>query len=762
MERINVQHFFSMKGVRIIYPFFYLFCGLITGLTYFIAEGNIWEVTALAAFCCMFYFSRNKTIYLLGCAAGLLLVPLHEYNTLNEGHVEHSAHKGQVISASVPAGEAGKVRFILKTEESSKIQVYSEYAPHPGEICSITGETAPVFVPASPFQFDYAAHLKSTSIDSQFFAEDIYCSGKPSAYYELIENRSSFIKEYNAQGNEIRALFTALVFGERGYIEEDRIELYQRMGVIHLLAVSGLHVGLISGAVWLLLVKFGVVKQNAAAVIFFIMPVYILFAGAAPSVIRSGIMMMIGLGLFIIKRKFPLLEICSFTGVALLIFNPFILLHIGFQLSFITSISLILSTKILRGSRFLAMIKVTVAAQLISLPLILFHFHEISLLSVAANAVFIPLIAFVILPASFGAVISSGFSAVLPNFIEFLAGTALSPAHVFLEWMNQFTFHMLTAGSIKPSTAFILLSMVVMLFYAQEMKKRIAAASVMVISSLLIILLAPYADSNAYVHFLSVGQGDAAVIELPYREAVYMIDTGGEMHFTEEGAEISASGPGKNIILPFLKGRGIREIDKLILSHGHADHIGEVCLLAEKISIKRVLYPYSRTLPELAVEQFSCLEENNIPVTFVHAGDEWTRSDHFFDIVHPDKDHLYEENDLSLVLKAEIDGVEFLFTGDIESGAEADILLRNEDVQAEILKAAHHGSSTSSTEPFIDAVAPAAAVISAGINNRYGHPSPETVGSFQENQIEVFRTDEDGTVTFQVKQGRWKAQKFIE
>lgn len=753
---------FPKRGVKNIYPFFYLFCGLIAGLIYTFGEGVIWQVTALTAIGVLFYISRSKLILFAGFIAGLMLIPVYDRESGIDIEEAAAAWEGKVISSSVPAGREDNVRFVFLSNDGMKLHVYSSEPAAAGEHCRITGEVAPVKTPVSPYQFDYAAYLKGEGVSFQLFADEIECVSNQSYYYSLLEKRETFIKDYNAETLETRALFTALVFGERRYIQEDRIALYQRLGVIHLLAVSGLHVGIVSGAVWFLLVRLGLTKQRAAVIILLLMPAYILFAGAAPSVMRSGIMMMAGLGLWLMKVKIPLLEVCSLTGVCLLIFNPHLLLHIGFQLSFLTSLSLILSRNLLQSSGFSAMLKMSAVAQLVSLPMVLFHFYEVSLLSIAANAVFIPLISLFILPASFAAVFTYHISDFITGSIEIFSEILLLPAHTLLEWMSERSFHMMSTGAITPLTAFFVLCTVILMFLTWERKKYCALSAALFFSSILYILYSPYLDDTGYIHFLNVGQGDAVLIELPKRKAVYMIDTGGEIYFSDQGVVISENGPGKRIIEPFLKGRGITQIDKLILTHGHLDHIGEVCYLTERIPIEKVLYPYSESLPEEAKNQFACLEDKQIPVSYVHAADEWSYAGHHFDIVHPMKKTGYDENDLSIVLNADISGVKFLFTGDIEQGAEEEIVNRAEDIQAEILKAAHHGSSTSSTPPFVEKVNAAAAVISAGENNRYGHPSAETLQTFEEHGLEIFRTDEDGTVTISVKDGVWEAVKFIE
>jgi len=739
-----------------VYPFFYMFISLLCGMAAASGTGIEWRVGAAAAALIVFIRVSRKPAVAAAFLLGVLFAPAFEefssHLTGEEEYVEGTADSAEV------AGEG--YRFILRTEGKDQITVYASEHPGAGDKCLVYGTLIKPQEARSPFQFDYKNYLLRQNIYWQIFADKVECSEDRSLKAEFFDRRFEQLHRIGGMGQG-GAIAAALVFGERSFIEEERIDQYQMLGVIHLLAVSGLHVGLITAGVWFLLVRIGMTRETAAVILFLLMPLYIVYAGAAPSVIRAGAMTMLGLLFLFSNKKIPLLEIYSVTGILYVLMQPSIIYHIGFQLSFVTSAGLILSAGILKGNGFSLMMKVTFAAQIISLPLIIYYFYSISLMTFAANALFIPVISFIVLPLSFaGVFMEPGF----PWATEWVFSRVETGMYILHQWLDVMEFipwHLVTTG--KPLPVFIILWYVFILigFVIWEKRKKWAAAALLSSAVLLVLTVLPVLDKNAYIHFLDVGQGDASVIELPGREAVYMIDTGGLVKYTEDGMELSRNGPGKQVVLPFLKGRGIDKIDALIISHGHADHMGEICYLSSRISIGQVIYPVSETVPEIVTEAFACLAEQNVPVYFVSRGDRWETGESRFHILHPTNSQSWSENDRSIVLKAEIEGVSILFTGDIEEPAEKELEKNPELLKTDVLKAAHHGSITSSSETFLNASDPHTAVISAGGDNRFGHPHEEVVERMESKGITVYQTNLQGTVTMKVKEGVLETLPFF-
>jgi competence protein ComEC len=266
--------------------------------------------------------------------------------------------------------------------------------------------------------------------------------------------------------------------------------------------------------------------------------------------------------------------------------------------------------------------------------------------------------------------------------------------------------------------------------------------------------LIPYTDSGLKVTFLDVGQGDSALIELPYRKGIYLIDSGGLLRFDKEAFQKRnrTYEIGRQVVAPYLKGRGISEIDAFVLSHADADHaegaeeilqlfrIRELHLSpgSEKTELIRALLPYT----EEAV------------IRFPGRGSTWQDDGARFTYVAP-ADAVYEGNNDSLVLLLESGKFSVLFTGDLEADGEEELVDRYgaELKDVSVLKVGHHGSKTSSSELFLNALSPALSIFSAGRDNRYGHPSKEVVGRFEKLELGTLNTAESGTIEITVKGG---------
>ncbi|MDQ0254331.1 competence protein ComEC [Evansella vedderi] len=655
--------------------------------------------------------------------------------------------------------------YEFKLDNKERLQVFTSYdvpAPAFKDRCLFEGELQRPSPNRNPFGFDYADYLYKNGIQwlVRLHKDHITCENSNNKLKGIYELRNKGIEALMSKNiPEASAIMTALVYGDRSFISEKRINTYRQLGTLHLLAVSGLHVGMVTFAMYFILIRFGMTRERASIILMSVLPFYIVLAGGAPSVVRASLMCFFLLFISLLKWRMKAVDLLAIICLSLLIYNPYFLFHLGFQLSFLTSFSLLLSSKLLKEqNRIILVLKVTFVAQLISMPLTLYHFYEISLLTLPVNLLFIPFISLWILPLSFITVIFQIVFPPLAMVSYFLASKSLQTVHYFIDIFSSWKWDMIVFG--KPGDIIVLglILSVVMLFTALEEKnkKYIFLTCVLLICILAIQLFSPYFRTYATVTMLDVGQGDAIVIELPRREGVYLVDTGGVVLWGlwGGGGDITenSNGPGKRVIEPFLKGNGIKKIDKLILTHGHWDHIGEVCYLLTAFPVKQVLYPLSLDIPNSAKKVLQCIYEEQVPVHWAKKGDYWRVTAQGFYIIHPEGNER-GENDRSITFIAEIEGVTFLFTGDVEEAGEHKIIQGIENISADILKVGHHGSRTSTSERFIQKVSPRVALISAGRNNRYGHPHQEVTDRLSDHGILTFRTDKHGAVTIKIKKG---------
>ncbi|WP_243463042.1 DNA internalization-related competence protein ComEC/Rec2 [Mesobacillus boroniphilus] len=269
---------------------------------------------------------------------------------------------------------------------------------------------------------------------------------------------------------------------------------------------------------------------------------------------------------------------------------------------------------------------------------------------------------------------------------------------------------------------------------------------------LLLQILLPYLNPNGQITFLDVGQGDSIFIRMPYNQGNYLIDTGGVMRFEKEKWQQRGSlyDPGKKIVVPFLKSEGVRTLDKLILTHGDADHVGGAVALLEEIRVKQLIVPRVSDRSGLEEEIIEIASKKGADIYVAGMGIRWKTSGGNFLILHPSEMD-GERNEQSIVLRATFGGKKWLFTGDLGSEGENSMARKIKDIDIDVLKIGHHGSKYSSSEPFLERTNADFAVISVGKNNRYGHPGKEVIKRLEERGIQIFRTDEDGAIIYKFK-----------
>lgn len=234
------------------------------------------------------------------------------------------------------------------------------------------------------------------------------------------------------------------------------------------------------------------------------------------------------------------------------------------------------------------------------------------------------------------------------------------------------------------------------------------------------------------VHYLDVGQGDCIFIELPNKE-VMLIDAG--------------ESKSKNKIVNYIKTLGYQNIDYVVATHPHADHIGSMNTILNKFTIENIYLPNKMHNTKMFKTMFNTIINQEIPVEFVSLGSKILEQyDLSITVLSPIAENYANLNNYSTIIKIDYGESEFLFTGDAETLVENELLFNQVDIDSEILKVGHHGSNTSSSEEFVEAVSPEIAVISCGINNKYNHPNKETLETLRKQRAEIYRTDEVGTI----------------
>ena len=526
--------------------------------------------------------------------------------------------------------------------------------------------------------------------------------------------------------NKNKYLYT-FILGDKSYIDKEVTRSYQTNGISHLFAISGMHITLLSSIIEKILKKIKVKEENRYVIITIILIIYLLLVGLSPSILR-GVLFYILFKLNSIKYFFinPINLFYLTVSISLLI-NPYYIYDVGYQYSYIISYSLLkLSSKLQEKNYLKSLLKVSIVSFIVSLPITLYNFSQINILGIFYNLIFVPLVSIIIFPLALICLIISPLT-----FLLDITTSILELASVTL---SKITIGIIVFKRLQIFIYLIYLIIIILYLYKQKSKLLIILFIILFIHYLI-----PYIDSNKYIEFLNVNQGDSALIKI--KNKVIMIDTGGE----------KSNDIANNIIIPSLRYRGIKKINYLIISHGDFDHMGESISLVENYKVEKVIFNCGefnnlekdliKVLNKKKIKYYSCINELNISdikLYFLQTS-------------------IYDnENDNSNVIYTEINDYKFMFMGDAGVEKEKDILEEYNIYDIDVLKVGHHGSRTSSSESFINEMNPNYSIISVGKKNRYGHPNKEVLDNLKDTKI--YRTDQDGSIMFKIKNDKLKIE----
>ncbi len=542
------------------------------------------------------------------------------------------------------------------------------------------------------------------------------------------------------------ALVASLTTGEMSYLDEDLKEAFNVTGLAHILSISGTHFGLFSVMMFAMFVflckrlPYGILhrmsiyltpSQAAAVLTMPVMVMYLGLSGSGPPAVRSFVMISLFLLGLLLGRKGAWLNSLLLAAFLLVLWSPDVLYGISFQLSFVAVLFIGYAvekddgTEETKGNRLLRHIRqsvlLTLAASLGTAPLVASYFHYFSLISPVANLVASPLIGFVLV----GLAVLSSFIFLLTGHYLFapLVSWTAGASVALVRLLAKIPFADVKLPAFPPVLCLMFyLGFVPYLFF--ERKKKWLLLPFL---PLMVYAAASFFEKeNLSVTFLDVGQGDSAVVRLPDRRVI-VVDTG------RTGRETAA----------FLSHEGVRTIDALVVSHIHPDHSGGVGFLTKKFRTKEIWDNGQIVYPEETVtkarrrplERGDVVDAGGCEITVLHPYREfYTR----------DGNEYEEENNSSLVFSLKCLNKKFLFSGDTGEEAEQDLAHLAKWLHADVIKIPHHGSKTSSGSEFLSNVAPSFAIISAGRNNSFGHPSDEVIGRL--SGVNVLRTDKDGAV----------------
>ncbi|MDX9759552.1 MAG: DNA internalization-related competence protein ComEC/Rec2 [Bacteroidota bacterium] len=563
---------------------------------------------------------------------------------------------------------------------------------------------------------------------------------------------------------EHAAVMNGLVLGDRSGIDDGMIEDFRRSGIMHILAVSGLHAGIVLSLVFFPLERLRFPLR--AAVALGLLWLYAAITGFAPPVTRASLMATLFLGGTIAQRTGHGVNTLATAGIVILAIDPLAVLGLSFQLSFGAVLGILLfSDRIahawetwipsrLRGrvsDALLALLALTLSAQSLTLPLLAMNFGQVSLSGLLTNLIAVPL-TFVVVTGAVLAVLVFVISPAVAALCAATASTALDMVILSSDIMAEVPFAVL---DIPALGAIVWILYLVLLAYLAGTIGRLRQKLPIVALALLAayvcgLFTIPSAPARLRITFLDVGQGDAILIEYP-GEAAWLVDTGpGDARMNS----------GTHVILPVLRAAGIDRLGALVITHPDNDHAGGAAAVLEQMRVDRVLTSCAWSDSGETGALTRIIHDRAGEMRDVRAGDcfDFGPAARIHILSPPAMTDCVPSNGSSVVLMIVHGRVRILLTGDTDIDAEGRMCARyGQALRADLLKVAHHGSTTSSDPAFLAMVRPRHAVITVGRNNRFHHPRPDVVARLLRIGARVHRTDITGALMFE-SDGRnlWK------
>jgi len=570
----------------------------------------------------------------------------------------------------------------------------------------------------------------------------------------------------HAKDLETSKIIASLITGKKEVISQDMRDLLSKAGISHLLAISGLHLSIVSLLFFLFFYQVlsffprlaisGRSKKIAGLLSLFPLVGYAIFSGFSPSTQRALIMIIVLLFSFVSEKEKDIISSISVAGILILALDSTALFSISFQLSFVAVVFIAGGAFLLKRyflmpkkniiTQIGLMLSVTFFASLGTFPLTAYYFNMVSIIALISNFIFIPIIGFIVLPLGLISLVCFSYFPLVALLIIQVCTQILLVSIMVLKFLVWLPFSWLRITSLQWNEIAVIYLVLVLIFFGLKGHKKL-----FVFIPVLILLLVALnfssdwpqktANSNLSITILDVGQGNSAFIQTPEGKNI-LVDGGGF-------SDISSFDTGRFILAPFLWQKGIRSLDYVILSHPESDHLNGLIFILDNFDVKTVLKNNDQTNSEPYVTLMKICKKKNIRIWNPSARAEQLNCGAIKLIFYEadKKKFSYDFNNNSLIFKLVYNKFSMLFAGDILHHREKNLSMNTDiDLYSDILLSPHHGSSTSSTDIFLDKVAPGTVIISCGWHNRYGFPHNKVLKRYLKRGIQIFRTDKDGAI----------------
>lgn len=574
--------------------------------------------------------------------------------------------------------------------------------------------------------FNYRQYLKTKKIQGIVIADNVKilkAKYKNNLIYQIQKKIKAIIKE--KLPDETGNLLLAILVGDKKDLSEQIQINFKNSNLSHMLAVSGAHVSYIIVGLTYITQNSIMGKRKGRVFCIFFLIIFMAITNFTPSVTRACIMAILTLVSKILYKKADIYTNISISALIILLYNPYSLLDLGFKLSFGGTIGIIIFMRFIKKKqeepKLLNYIKqmalVSICANIIIIPIIMNNFNTVSLTFLVSNILASPILAIIVI-VGFSIIIISIISHSLSNLLVFWLNPILNLLIKISSFCSKLPFAKILVVTPYIFNIIFYYTIILYLVNYNKIKQFIKKKTVILLSIILILsnFIFYILPQDLKIYFIDVGQGDSTLIVTPSKKTI-LIDGGGSESFDV----------GEKVLLPYLLGRRIRKIDYIMISHFDTDHCKGIFTVIENLKVKNIIISKQAEKSENYKKFKEIVANKKINIILVKAGDKIKIDKYiYFKILFPTEKLIMQNplNNNSIVSQLNYKSFKMLFTGDIEEMAEKEILnLQKDKLKSTILKVAHHGSNTSSTQEFINSVKPELALIGVGKNNTFGHPS---------------------------------------
>lgn len=682
-----------------------------------------------------------------------------EVSDAKEAVTVQSGQTGEGVKDLEIAGRHRLLCYLKPGQEEARI----------GSTVRLKGKLSCFEKASNPGQFDSYSYYQISKISfrlsqAELLAKTTTYNTVREGFYQL----RAFLAEQLAEALPIEdaGIMQTMLLGERAMLDGEIKALYQRNGIAHILAISGVHISLLGMGLYRLLRRGGIPMKASAGIGAVFLAGYGMMTGFSVSVVRAVIMFAFQMAAVLLERSYDRLTALGVAGVLLLLWQPLYWYHSGFVFSFgcVLGIALLLPVLTqekgasgagkgrpckegwLKAVRSKLLSGCALAA--ITFPIYLNFYYQFPVYSVLLNLLVLPLMSLLLAAGILLIVLQICCPA-----LAALPALLIHGILWFYQWLCRMAEHLpgkLFTPGMPGNWQKTIAAVIILLMLCFHKRLKLWLRWAFLAAAMAILMWHP--KGGLTVTFLDVGQGDCICVE-----------NGNGKSYLVDGGSSSVSGVGQYRIIPFLKYQGIGELEAVFVSHSDQDHcsgILELLTMAPRqgIKIKNLVLPdlSEESRDETYGELEEAAQEAGIPVSYIGAGQRIQDGRLRLRCLHPEKGAAFVDANIgSMVLELTYGEFRVLLTGDIEGEGERLLIdkLRTEQQKERVavLKAAHHGSKNSTSEDFLKAANPFSTIISCGKGNPYGHPHKETLERLEEYESKIYQTDEGGAITVQMQ-----------